>query len=94
MSISGKGEGFDEGSGTRSGLLWECKKIIEVKKPKFLLLENVKPLVGKKHQLNFNRWCNWLENQGYTNYWKILNAKDYGVPQNRERVFMISVLNT
>ncbi|MFD2305132.1 DNA (cytosine-5-)-methyltransferase [Enterococcus termitis] len=92
ISISGKGEGFDEGSGTRSGLLWECKKIIEVKKPKFLLLENVKPLVGKKHQLNFNRWCNWLENQGYTNYWKILNAKDYGVPQNRERVFMISVL--
>lgn len=92
--ISGAGlqKGFDEGSGTRSSLLWECKKVIEGKKPKYLLMENVKALVGKKFKPTFDKWCEWLEGQGYTNYWQVLNAKDYGVPQNRERVFMISIL--
>ena len=92
ISVAGQGLGLDEGSGTRSGLLWECQKVITGKKPKYLLLENVKNLVGKKHKHNFDRWLDWLEEQGYTNYWKVLNAKDYGVPQNRERVFVVSIL--
>ena len=92
ISVAGQGLGLDEGSGTRSGLLWECQKVIAGKKPKYLLLENVKNLVGKKHKHNFDRWLDWLEEQGYTNYWQVLNAKDYGIPQNRERVFVVSIL--
>lgn len=91
ISVAGKMQGLKKGQ-TRSGLLWECEKIIEVKKPKYLLMENVKNLVGKKFKGDFDKWCEWLESQGYTNYWKIMNAKDYGVPQNRERVFMVSIL--
>ena len=92
ISVAGKGSGLDEGSDTRSGLLWECQKVIYGKRPKYLLLENVKNLVGKKHKHNFDKWLEWLEKQGYTNYWQVLNAKDYGVPQNRERVFVVSIL--
>lgn len=92
ISVAGKGLGLDEGSDTRSGLLWECQKVIAGKKPKYLLLENVKNLVGKKHKHNFDKWLEWLEKQGYTNYHQILNAKDYGIPQNRERVFVVSIL--
>ena len=92
ISVAGKGLGLDEGSDTRSGLLWECQKVIYGKRPKYLLLENVKNLVGKKHKHNFDKWLEWLEKQGYTNYWQVLNAKDYGVPQNRERVFVVSIL--
>ena len=79
-------------SGTMSGLLWECQKVIAAKKPKYLLMENVKNLVGKKHKHNFDKWLEWPEEFGYTNYWQILNAKDYGIPQNRERVFCVSIL--
>ncbi|WP_048327823.1 DNA cytosine methyltransferase [Streptococcus dysgalactiae] len=92
ISVAGKQKGLDMDSGTRSGLLWECQKVIAAKKPKYLLMENVKNLVGKKHKHNFDKWLEWLEELGYTNYWQILNAKDYGVPQNRERVFCISIL--
>ena len=92
ISVAGKGLGLDEGSDTRSGLLWECQKVIAGKKPKYLLLENVKNLVGKKHKHNFDKWLEWLGEQGYTNYHQILNAKDYGIPQNRERVFVVRVL--
>lgn len=92
ISVAGKGLGLDEGSDTRSGLLWECQKVIYGKRPKYLLLENVKNLIGKKHRHNFDKWLVWLEKQGYTNYWQVLNAKDYGVPQNRERVFVVSIL--
>ena len=90
LSVAGKQVGL--GKGTRSGLLYECEKIIEAKKPKYLLLENVKNLVGKKFKLQFDEWLDYLESLGYTNYWKVLNAKDYGVPQNRERVFVVSIL--
>ena len=90
LSIAGKRKGL--GEGTRSGLLYECEKIIEAKKPKYLLLENVKNLVGKKFKNDFNEWLNYLESLGYKNYWKVLNAKDYRVPQNRERVFVVSIL--
>lgn len=90
LSVSGKGEGIKKG--TRSGQLLECEKIISIKKPKYALLENVKNLVGKKHKESFDKWLEWLESQGYINYWQVLNAKDYGIPQNRERVFVVSVL--
>ncbi len=92
ISMAGNQASLEEGSGTRSSLLWECKKIIENKKPKYLLMENVKNLVGKKHKPHFDKWLEWLEGQGYNNTWKILNAKDYGIPQNRERVFVVSLL--
>lgn len=90
LSIAGRQKGMSEG--TRSGLLYECEKVIATKKPKYLLLENVKNLVGKKFKPDFDKWLEWLSSQGYTNYWKVLNAKDYGVPQNRERVFVVSIL--
>ena len=79
-------------SGTRSSLLWESKKIIEAKKPKYLLLENVRNLVSKRHKKNFELWEQWLSIQGYVNYWGVLDSKDYGIPQRRPRVFMISIL--
>lgn len=90
LSVAGKQAGL--GKGTRSGLLYECEKVIEAKKPKYLLLENVKNLVGKKFKPQFDEWLEYLEGLGYTNYWQVLNAKDYGVPQNRERVFVVSIL--
>ena len=90
LSVAGKQAGL--GKGTRSGLLYECEKVIEAKKPKYLLLENVKNLVGKKFKPQFDEWLECLEGLGYTNYWQVLNAKDYGVPQNRERVFVVSIL--
>lgn len=92
FSVAGLQKGGDAGSGTRSSLLWECERIIRAVKPKYLLMENVKNLVGEKHKHNFIRWLRVLEMMGYQNYWKVLNAKDYGVPQNRERVFVVSIL--
>lgn len=92
ISVAGQQLGLDADSGTRSGLLWECQKVISVKKPKYLLLENVKNLVGKRHKANFDLWLDWLVEQGYSNYWQVLNAKDFGIPQNRERVFVVSIL--
>lgn len=92
FSVAGLGKGGDIGSGTRSSLLWECERIIRAVKPKYLLMENVKNLVGEKHKHNFIRWLRVLEMMGYQNFWKVLNAKDYGVPQNRERVFVVSIL--
>ena len=92
LSIAGQKAGMIRGQ-TRSGLLYECEKIIEAKRPTYLLLENVKQLVGTKFKGQFEAWLDYLESLGYTNYWSVLNAKDYGVPQNRERVFALSILN-
>lgn len=92
ISSAGLQRGLAEGSGSRSSLLWECAKAIEVKRPKYLLMENVKALTYKKHKGHFERWRNVLEGFGYVNYWAVLNAKNYNVPQNRERVFMVSIL--
>lgn len=92
ISSAGKQRGFSEGSGTRSSCLWACANAIEKKRPKFLLMENVKALTQTKFADDFRRWREWLIKQGYKNYYTILNAKDYGVPQNRERVFMVSFL--
>lgn len=94
ISVAGYQCVLNENSGTRSSLLWECCKIIETKKPKYLMMENVKNLVGKNHKENFLKFLDYLESLGYKNSWSILNAKDYGVPQNRERVFCISELDS
>lgn len=83
--------GNQEGLSGASGLLLECEKFIEVNRPKVLLLENVKNLVQKKFKPDFDNWCNTLEKLGYKNYWKVINAKNMGIPQNRDRVFLVSV---
>ena len=94
ISVAGYQCGLNEDSGTRSSLLWECCKIIETKRPKYLMMENVKNLVGKRHKDNFLKFLEYLESLGYRNSWAVLNAKDYGVPQHRERVFCISELGS
>lgn len=74
LSVAGKGAGIKEG--TRSGLLLEVERLLEVSdKPKYLLMENVKNLVGKKNKPDFDRWCEKLESMGYTNYWKVLDGR-------------------
>lgn len=92
ISSAGQQKGLAEDSGTRSSLLWECKRAIETKRPKYLLMENVKALTQKKFLPYLHKWQNFLTSMGYTNFTQVLNAKDYGVPQNRERVFMVSIL--
>ena len=92
ISNAGKQAGFSEESGTRSSLLWECRKAIIAKKPKYLLMENVKALVSDKFRPGFLKWCDELTSYGYTNFAQVLNAKDYGIPQNRERIFVVSIL--
>ena len=93
ISVAGYQNGLSQGAGTRSSLLWECCKIIEAKRPKYLMMENVKNLVGANHIHNFQKFVHYLEKMGYRNFWAVLNAKNYGVPQNRERVFCISSLD-
>lgn len=90
ISVAGYQNGLNQDSGTRSSLLWECCKIIEEKKPKYLMMENVKNLVGCNHKHNFEQFLKYLDSIGYKNSWTILNARDFGIPQNRERVFCIS----
>ncbi len=92
ISNAGKQKGFIEGSGSRSSLLWECRRAIEAKRPRFLLMENVKALVQKKFMPEFQRWIDTLADLGYASFWQALNAKNFGTPQNRERVFMVSIL--
>src|SRR5699024_1834394 len=92
ISVAGKGKGISKDSGTRSELLWESERIIKAKKPKYLLMENVKNLISEKFMPGFAEWILVLEELGYSNYYEVLNAKDFGIPQNRERVFMVSIL--
>ena len=94
FSQAGLQRGGEEGSGTRSSLLWECSRAIEVKRPKYVLFENVAALVSQKFIKGFNKWQERLEGFGYKNFAKLINAKDMGVPQNRLRIFMISILRT
>lgn len=91
FSQAGKQQGGTKGSGTRSSLLWECEKAIIKKRPKYLLMENVSALVSSKFIKLFNAWQKTLEGYGYRNFGKVLNAKDYGVPQKRERIFLFSI---
>ena len=90
VSVAGKQEGIIAGV-TRSGLLYEALRIIEAKKPSYAICENVKNLVGKKFKPDFDKLLFMLDELGYNSYWQVLNAKDYGIPQNRERVFVISI---
>lgn len=83
--------GLKEGSGTRSALLWNVVDAIEVLRPKYLLQENVAALVSKKFMPDFQRWLDKLSSLGYVSKWARLNARDYGVPQNRDRVFCLSM---
>ena len=94
LSVAGKQKGMTKGSGTRSGLLWEVERLLnEVDNlPQVLLMENVPQVHGKKNMEDFQRWIDFLESKGYSNYWQDLNAKNYGVAQNRNRCFMVSIL--
>lgn len=91
FSIAGKGAGGDIGSGTRSSLMWNTVDIVRHCKPKYVLWENVKNLLSAKHRHNFDSYLDVMNELGYNNYYKVLNAKDYGIPQNRERIFTISI---
>lgn len=91
FSLAGLQAGGDKDSGTRSSLMYETIRIVEKLKPKYVIWENVKNLLSKKHRHNFNAYLETMEQLGYTNYYQVLNAKDYGIPQNRERVFTISI---
>lgn len=91
FSIAGHGKGADAESGTRSSLMWNSVEIISHCKPKFVIWENVKNAVSKKHKHNFNKYLRKMHDLGYFSYWKILNAKNFGIPQNRERIYCISI---
>jgi DNA (cytosine-5)-methyltransferase 1 len=93
ISLAGKQKGLfnEDGTQTRSGLFFEALRIIEEAQPRVAIAENVKNLVGKKFKEQFKIVLDSLEQAGYNNYWQVLNAKDYGIPQNRERVFIVSI---
>ena len=94
ISNAGKQRGFEhDGQLTRSGLFFYAAAIIGRIQPKVAICENVKALVGKKFTKEFETVLSTLEDMGYKNYWQVLNAKDYGIPQNRERVFIVSIRN-
>ena len=94
LSVAGLGKGMSKGSGTRSGLLWEVERLLnEVGNlPQVLLMENVPQVHGKSNTADFQKWIEFLESKGYSNYWQDLNAKNYGVAQSRNRCFMVSIL--
>lgn len=90
FSVAGHQEGGKEGSGTRSSLMFETVRIVEKLKPTYVIWENVKNVLSKRHRGTFQKYLDYLEDLGYTSFYQVLNAKDYGVPQNRERVFVVS----
>lgn len=94
LSVAGKQKGMTKGSGTRSGLLWEVERLLNETEqlPQVLLMENVPQVHGKGNMEDFQKWIDFLDSKGYSNYWQDLNAKNYGVAQNRNRCFMVSVL--
>ena len=95
LSLAGKGKGMAKGSSTRSGLLWEVERILDEcngNLPQVLLMENVPQVIGKKNIKDFQEWRRKLEQLGYSNYVQLLNSKNYGIPQNRNRCFMVSIL--
>lgn len=94
LSVAGKQKGMKKGDGTRSGLLWEVERLLKEcdELPQVLLMENVTQVHSKANMPDFQKWIDFLESNGYSNYWKDLNAKNYGVAQNRDRCFMVSFL--
>lgn len=94
LSNAGKGRGMEKGSGTRSGLLWEVERLLNecTELPQVLLMENVPQVHSVKNKEHFDKWIAFLESKGYSNHWQDLNAKDYGIPQSRNRCYMVSIL--
>lgn len=97
LSSAGQGKGMQRGSGTRSGLLWQVERILleltqRKERPDVLVTENVPQVCNEQNSKDFDEWLLSLERMGYVNYFKVLNAKDYGIPQNRERLFCVSIL--
>lgn len=92
LSVAGKQAGMSKGTGTRSGLLWEVERLLREMKelPQILLMENVPQVIGQKNIKDFADWISFLDGLGYKSKWEVLNAKDFNVPQNRERCFMVS----
>lgn len=97
ISVAGQQKGMAEGSGTRSALLWEVQRILDELKeennlPDILLMENVTAIHSEENRPHFDKWLSYLENLGYSTYVSDLNASDYGVAQNRDRCFAVSIL--
>lgn len=94
LSLAGNQKGMVKGSQTRSGLLWEVERLLNESKelPQVLIMENVTQVHNYKNIHDFNDWIKYLESKGYSNYWQDLNGKNYGVAQNRNRCFMVSIL--
>ena len=95
LSLAGKQKGMKKGSSTRSGLLWEVERLLNETEnlPQILLMENVPQVHAEKNMPDFQKWLAFLRSKGYHNFYQDLNAKDYGVPQNRERCFCVSILS-
>lgn len=91
FSVAGKQLGGDENSGTRSSLMYETIRIVDKLRPKYVIWENVKNVISRKHKHNWDKYVQRMKELGYTSYAKVMNAKNYGIPQNRERVFTISI---
>lgn len=91
FSIAGNQAGGDEGSGTRSSLMYETVRIVAKLMPKYVIWENVENVLSKKHKHNFDNYIKKMDNIGFDSYYKVLNAKDYGIPQNRKRIFVVSI---
>lgn len=92
ISQAGLQHGFTEGSGTRSSIIWYVRDALMIKRPRYACLENVSAMVSEKFLPMFNMWRNEVARLGYSNFAQVLNAKHYGVPQNRERIFLVSIL--
>lgn len=91
VSTAGKNEGMKKGTDAESALIWATEKVISITKPDIVMFENVRGMVSKKNKPDFDEWCANMESLGYAVQWQICNAKDYMVPQNRERVFLICI---
>ena len=91
VSVAGQNKGMKEGTDAASALIWHTRRAIESLKPKVCILENVKGMIMGKNLKEFHKWQSVMESYGYTNFAKVLNSKDFGCPQNRERLFMISI---
>lgn len=91
ISNAGRQMGAEKDSGTRSSIIWHTEKAIRALRPKFLLMENVANFVSKAHIGTFNAWYSLVESLGYNNFAQVLNATSYGIPQNRKRIFLVSI---
>lgn len=92
LSCAGLKTGMKKDSNTESSIIWAVEDCIKIKRPKYLVMENVKNMIGSKFKKDFEHWCDVLSSYGYKNFYSVLNARNFNVPQNRERVYMVSVL--